>query len=86
MASVREDLEGVVTAYDAAGVPVTLSAGDDIPEGVEVGEHVLADGEQVEEVKDEGDADKVPTEPVTEVDTTQDEGDADKVPTRPAKK
>lgn len=43
MASVRDDLEGVVTAYDAAGVPVTLSAGDDIPEGVEVGEHVLAD-------------------------------------------
>lgn len=43
MASVRDDIEGVVTAYDAAGVPVTLSAGDDIPEGVEVGEHVLAD-------------------------------------------
>lgn len=42
MASVRDDLDGVVTAYDAAGVPVTLSAGDDIPEGVEVGEHVLA--------------------------------------------
>ena len=44
MASVRDDLEGVVTAYDAAGVAVTLSAGDDIPEGVEVGEHVLGDG------------------------------------------
>jgi hypothetical protein len=46
MAKVRDDLEGVVTAYDEGGVAVTLSAGDDIPAGVEVGDHVIGDAKK----------------------------------------
>ena len=42
MATIRDDLVGVVTAYDATGVSVVLVAGDDVPEGVEVGDHLLA--------------------------------------------
>lgn len=42
MAKISDDLVGVVTAYNAAGEPVTLKAGDDVPAGVEVGDHVLA--------------------------------------------
>ena len=38
---IREDLTGVVTAYDEGGVLVVLHPGDDVPECVEVGEHVL---------------------------------------------
>lgn len=44
MASIRDDLEGVVTAYDEGGVLVVLAAGDEVPDGVQVGDHVLADG------------------------------------------
>ena len=43
MAKVRDDFEGVVTAYDEGGQPVVLAAGDDIPAGVEVGDHVVAE-------------------------------------------
>lgn len=42
MAKISDDLVGVVTTYNAAGEPVALKAGDDVPAGVEVGEHVLA--------------------------------------------
>ena len=52
MATIREDLVGVVTAYDAAGVSVVLVAGDDVPEGVVVGDHLLA-GAESKEPKDE---------------------------------
>lgn len=38
---IRDDLNGVVTAYDEGGVLVVLNPGDDVPDGVEVGEHVL---------------------------------------------
>ncbi len=43
MPKISDDLEGVVTAYDEAGQSVVLVAGDDVPAGVEVGDHVLAD-------------------------------------------
>lgn len=43
MSKIRDDFEGVVMAYDEGGLPVALVAGDDIPAGVEVGDHVLAD-------------------------------------------
>lgn len=43
MAAIRDDLEGVVSAYDEGGVPVILKAGDNVPDGVIVGDHVLAD-------------------------------------------
>ena len=36
---IREDLEGVVIAYTEDGT-VTLSAGDEIPDGVAVGDHL----------------------------------------------
>ncbi|MFI5426059.1 hypothetical protein [Aeromicrobium sp. UC242_57] len=42
MATIRDDLEGVVTAYDQGGLPVVLAAGDVVPDGVAVGDHVLA--------------------------------------------
>ena len=41
MSRIRDDLEGVViVATD--GNPIVLKAGDDIPDGVEVGDHVKA--------------------------------------------
>lgn len=51
---IRDDLDGVVTAFEVdtrgrkIGGPVTLKAGDVVPDGVTVGEHVLApaDGSQ----------------------------------------
>lgn len=39
MSAIRDDLEGVVYV-DVAGTRVTLSAGDEIPEGVVVGDHL----------------------------------------------
>ncbi len=36
---IRSDLEGVVYAHGREGV-VTLAAGDTVPDGVEVGEHL----------------------------------------------
>ena len=41
MAKIREDIEGVVVAVGATGEPVILRAGDDVPDGVTVGDHVL---------------------------------------------
>ena len=38
---IREDLEGVVVVTAGPGATITLAAGDDVPEGVEVGEHLL---------------------------------------------
>lgn len=46
---IRSDLEGVVSTYQD-GVAITLAAGDDVPDGVEVGDHVLdgAEGDETE--------------------------------------
>lgn len=41
---IRSDLDGVVYAQSEGGV-VCLSAGDTVPDGVEVGDHLL-DGEK----------------------------------------
>lgn len=41
MAKIRTDLEGVVVALDSNGTGITLYPGDTVPEGVEVGAHVL---------------------------------------------
>ncbi len=43
MAKIRDDLFGVVIAFDHRGGVYTLAAGDDVPEGVTVGAHALAD-------------------------------------------
>lgn len=40
---IRSDLVGVVTTFDTEGLPITLSAGDDVPKGAEVGDHVTED-------------------------------------------
>ncbi len=45
MPKIRDDLFGVVLAYDENGYPVTLAPGDDVPTGVSVGAHVLGDTE-----------------------------------------
>jgi hypothetical protein len=41
MAKIRKDLEGVVVAAGAYGEAVILRAGDKVPDGIEVGDHVL---------------------------------------------
>lgn len=43
VAKIRDDVEGVVLAYDGQGGAVTLRAGDNVPDGVSVGEHVVSD-------------------------------------------
>ena len=49
MSKIREDLEGVVV-IGTGGDPIVLHPGDDVPEGVELGDHVLA-GDDVPEGK-----------------------------------
>lgn len=49
MSKIREDLEGVVV-IGTGGDPIILHPGDDVPEGVELGDHVLA-GDDVPEGK-----------------------------------
>lgn len=44
MAKIRDDLQGVVSADG-----VNLSAGDEVPDGVTVGDHVLAAEKPVED-------------------------------------
>ncbi len=51
MAKIKDDLDGVVTAFDEAGQPVVLNAGDDVPSGVEVGDHVLATAKRTASAK-----------------------------------
>ncbi|QIK82403.1 hypothetical protein [Sanguibacter sp. HDW7] len=50
MAKIRHDLVGVVHPYTADGIPAGfhLSAGDDVPDGIVVGPHLL-DGDVPEE-------------------------------------
>lgn len=42
MSKIRDDLEGVIIIVTDAG-PLVLRAGDEVPEGVTVGGHVLSD-------------------------------------------
>lgn len=42
MAKIRKDLVGVALAVSAVGEPIILRAGDKVPDGVEVGDHLLA--------------------------------------------
>lgn len=46
MVKIRDDLEGVVYPYTSDGITlgIALRAGDDVPAGVVVGEHLLAAG------------------------------------------
>ena len=47
---IRPDLVGVVTITTEAGV-VILAAGDQIPDGIEVGDHLVAEPEAAETPK-----------------------------------
>lgn len=40
MSRIRSDLVGVVCAY-VDDAPVVLKAGDEVPEGAEVGDHII---------------------------------------------
>lgn len=52
MAKIREDLVGVVDAGDVIGNGrLALKAGDTVPEGVVVGDHVLAEEKPAAEPK-----------------------------------
>lgn len=51
MSKIREDLDGVVYLPDGR----KLSAGDTVPEGVELGEHVLAKSRPRAAAKGDGD-------------------------------
>jgi len=51
MAKIRDDLSGVVLAFNQRGGVFTLAAGDDVPDGVTVGAHVLADAPEVKPKK-----------------------------------
>jgi hypothetical protein len=42
MAKIRKDLVGIALAVSAVGEPIILRAGDKVPDGVEVGDHLLA--------------------------------------------
>ena len=41
MAKIRDDLEGVVW-FDVDGQKVKIAAGDTVPDGIEVGDHLLS--------------------------------------------
>lgn len=43
MPTIRTDLIGVTTATDPDGGALILAAGDEIPEGVTVGDHLIAE-------------------------------------------
>lgn len=45
---IRGDLDGVVYVHAAGGGLVVLSAGDTVPDGVQVGEHLVEDGPKSE--------------------------------------
>jgi hypothetical protein len=50
---IRSDLEGVVSTYLDGGA-ITLAPGDEVPEGVVVGDHLLDDGDTAESDGDGG--------------------------------
>ena len=57
MARIRSDLDGSVFLHGVPGGPVILFAGDEVPEGSEVGVHLLApDDDTVTPESDELDA------------------------------
>lgn len=59
MAKIRDDLDGVVLQYGEDGTLHTLRAGDDVPDGVLVGDHLTApadhDDHDDHDGSDEGD-------------------------------
>ena len=64
---IRKDLVGVVcVAAQDNGSPIMLKAGDEVPEGVTVGDHLTVDDEPITTPDDDGgqdDADKPEPKP-----------------------
>lgn len=58
MAKIRDDLDGVVLQYGEDGELHTLRAGDDVPDGVFVGDHLTAAPD-----RDEPEPDGTPSKP-----------------------
>lgn len=74
MSKIREDLEGIVAVTVSPGEVMVLTAGDEVPEGVTLGEHVLEP--DVADVN-EGDDPAVVEDPAVVDDSTAgDEGHA----------
>jgi hypothetical protein len=76
MSKIRDDLEGVIIVTTEAG-PFILRAGDEVPEGVTVGDHVLIgfDGGSLG-LLDAMDDDQTPDVESVESDTADDEDGA----------
>ena len=53
MQTIREDLVGVVFVATENGSPIMLKAGDEVPEGVTVGDHLTVD-EPTTDTDDDG--------------------------------
>ena len=54
MQTIREDLVGVVLVATENGAPIMLKAGDEVPEGVTVGDHLTVDDEPITTQDDDG--------------------------------
>ncbi|UJP39332.1 hypothetical protein [Cellulomonas palmilytica] len=64
---IRDDLEGVTFVY-VNDLPVALRAGDDVPKGAKVGDHLLADGKT-----SKASGEQKPAEPTTPTDPPADD-------------
>ena len=73
---IRNDLVGAVVVASETGTPLILKAGDEVPEGVTVGDHVTVD-EPTTTTDDDGQDDGTPDD---------DGQDADKPDTKPEPK
>ena len=51
---IRNDLVGAVVVASETGTPLILKAGDEVPEGVTVGDHVTVDDEPITTPDDDG--------------------------------
>ncbi len=78
MLKIREDLEGVVIITTGPGATITLAAGDKVPRGITVGDHLTSSAvvETPEADAAEPETDNVAPEPQTEPETPTDTGEA----------
>lgn len=82
---IRNDLVGAVVVASETGTPLILKAGDEVPEGVTVGDHVTVD-EPTTTTDDDG-QDDGPDDDGQDDGTPDDDGqDADKPDTKPEPK
>ena len=60
---IRSDLIGVVIVTTSEGTTITLNPGDEVPGGVEVGDHLTVEPEAEEAPDDANPGDEVPETP-----------------------